>query len=146
MFFFTVIYLHTHRCRSRNSCLSVWYGRPGCLLSHNPFCCWGVCSVYSWVVVLRGILDCHICVSGCVYESVCECVWECLNTGVTVRSVNVCGGLVKWNAAMSLFTCLCVCGCESNSVCFSVVWRVSCFLLGHLAGVCVLHMTVQQFC
>lgn len=62
--FFSLSYIstnsHTHACRSWNSCLSGWHGRPGCLLSRNPFCYWGVCWVYGWGVVLLGIWDCCI--------------------------------------------------------------------------------------
>lgn len=74
------------------------YGRPGCLLSSNPSCCWGVFWVYSRAVVLQRLSDCHICVY--------VCVWVCLgDSGVAVRWLNVCvcvcGGLFKWNTARS---------------------------------------------
>lgn len=70
------------------------YGRPGCLLSSNPSCCWGVFWVYSRAVVLQRLSHCHICVY--------VCVWLCLgDSGVAVRWLNVCvcGGLFKWNTA-----------------------------------------------
>ena len=66
-----------HTGRYRNSCLSIWDGRRVCSLSCNPFCCWGVCLVCSWVAILIPIC--------CIFVGVCLGDSE-----VPVRGVNMC--------------------------------------------------------